>query len=74
MENKLVYVVRCVLYVVCCMCVVSIELGLLGIVLVKYYNKLKSEILGIYTKGTCKYVVAFCVVFFPFYNNSEDFL
>lgn len=58
------------------LCIVSIELGLLGRVLVKCYNKLKSEILGtcMYTKGTCMPVVAFCVSFFPFYNNSEDFL
>lgn len=38
------YAVCYVLYV----CAVSIELGLLGgIVLVKYHNKLKPEILGI---------------------------
>lgn len=39
----------------------------------KYYNKLKSEILGSYTNRVCMPVVAFCV-FFSFYNNSEDFL
>lgn len=39
----------CVMCCMCVLCVVSIELGLLGIVLVKYHNKLKSEILGTFT-------------------------